>query len=247
MVNEKKVLVITGGSGGIGKKTIDLFIKNQFDVAFTFYRDKSEARKISKKYKSARVVGYPCDITKIKDCKRTIKCIIRDFGRIDVLVNNAGGWIPKLFELSDSKNWDSILNQNLTGHFNFIKSAFPILKKQKRGKIVNVASIAGITGSLLSPPYSAAKGGIIAFSYTIARDFAKYHINVNCVAPGPTRTNMLTKNVSKKFIKKITSETPLGRIALPEDIAKAIWFFSSDLSDFITGQTLIVDGGRLMR
>lgn len=240
-------MLITGGSGGIGKATIDLFAKKGFEIAFIFKNNKNSTHKMTKNHGSTRIIGYKCNITKPRECKKTITRILNEFGRIDVLVNAAGGWTPKPFEQTDLKNWESTLKQNLTGHFNIIKNVFPIMKKQKKGKIVNVASISGIVGSLLSPPYSAAKGGLISFSYTIAREFAKYNITVNCVAPGPTKTPMLTNNVSSKFIKKIISETPLGRIGLPNDVAKAIWFFSSDLSDFITGQTLIVDGGRIMR
>ena len=167
-------------------------------------------------------------------------------GRIDILVNNAGVMRPASVEDTTEEEWERIMNVNLKGTFICSKAVMEVMKKQKYGKIVNIASASGkIGGVATGPHYSASKAGIICFTKTLARELAPYGINVNCVAPGPIDTPMF-QLFSKETRESIIKRIPLGRIGEPRDVAEAVLFLVSDAAKYITGETLDVNGGFLM-
>lgn len=242
-----KVALITGGGTGIGRAIALLFAKEGANVVITYLKNEKEAKEVLMKIKGLRrkALALKCDVRNYKEVDYVVKKTIEELGRIDILVNNAGMWKPRSFLETSNEIWEETIAINLTGVFNCTKAAIPNMIMQKHGKIINISSIAGISGSLVSVPYAAAKAGVIALTRTLARDFAKYNISVNSIAPGPVRTDFLLKHIKKSLIEKVTDEIPMGRIAEPEDIAGAVLFFASNDSDYITGQTLIVDGGRI--
>lgn len=153
-----------------------------------------------------------------------------------------------LFALEATRDiWDQTLNSNIFGAYNCIRAVSQEMKKQKYGKIVNVTSISSIVGSLTSAAYAVSKAGVDGLTKTLASEFGRCNITINSVAPGPVHTDLLHEIYSKELIDKLASETPMGRVASPEDIARVILFFASDDSNFVNGQTLIVDGGRIIR
>ncbi len=241
-----KVVLITGAGKGIGRATALELAKNGAKIVVNYNSSEREAAEVSNKIKElgVEVIMIKADISKFKEVSEMVDKVIKRFGRIDVLINNAGMIEQAKFDNITEEMWNKILDVNLKGVFNCIKATLPYMKENKGGKIVNVSSIAGIAGSLANAAYGAAKAGVINMTKTLSREFASYNIKINTVAPGVTKTEMID-NLDKEIVDKYSRETPLGRIAEPEDIAKAILFFASSQSDFITGQTLIVDGGRL--
>ncbi len=243
---KNKVALITGGSRGIGKATALEFARNGAKIAINYNNSEKEAKEVADEIEKlgSETIIVKADISKSEEVKNMINEITRKFGRIDILVNNAGVIEEVGFEDMNEKSFRRMLAVNLKGVFNCVKSVLPFMKKQGGGKIINISSIAGIAGSRVNSAYGAAKAGVINMTKTLSREFADYKINVNAIAPGVVRTEMID-DISKEIIDKYSKETPLGRIAEPEDIARAVLFFASPLSDFITGQVLIVDGGRL--
>ncbi|MDD4352422.1 MAG: 3-oxoacyl-ACP reductase FabG [Candidatus Gracilibacteria bacterium] len=244
-----KVALITGASKGIGKATALLFAREGAIVIVNYFSSEKEAFAVVEKIKENKgtAIAIKCDVSKVAEVNKMVQQILNQFKRIDILVNNAGVLIPKSFDETDIETWNKTIESNLLGTYNCLKAVSKEMKKQKSGKIVNVSSIAAIVGSLTSVPYAASKAGINAITKTLAPELGKFNITINSVAPGPVDTDLMKGNYSQAMIDKLAGETPLGRIALPEDIARAILFFSSEDSDFVNGQTLIVDGGRIVR
>ncbi len=245
---KNKVVVITGGTRGLGKVLVDYFIKEKCKVAFC-------ARKINNDKIKQNLLGVSCDITNEEEVKHFIQIIINKFRRIDILINNAGiggRYITKDMSL---KEWNNIINVNLTGSFLITKEVIPYMMKKKYGKIINIASRACIEGVKHSACYCASKAGLIAFSKALALELASYNINVNCISPGVFMTKNLNSGLKqgavlakmdiKSFIKtNYLDKIPLNRIASPEEIIYLIIFLSSEFSRYITGQNFIIDGGR---
>lgn len=166
------------------------------------------------------------------------------FGRLDILVNNAAFMKPSSFVDLKEEDIDNILNTNVKGVINCTKAVLPFMKEQKGGKIINIASIAGVSYSIANSVYGSSKAAVINLTRALSREFGKDNITINSVSPGPVRTDML-KDVDENVIQRVISETPLGKLASSEDIAKAVLFFASSDSDIITGQNLVIDGGRI--
>lgn len=244
-----KIALITGASSGIGKATALLFAREGATVVINYRTSRKEAlvvvREIEKN--GAQAFAVQADVAKRPAVRKMVQQVVKRYKRIDILINNAGTLLPKPFSGITPVIWSRTMDANLTGVFNCIQEVIPYMKKQKGGKIVNTSSISAIVGSLTSAVYSASKAGADGLIKTLAQELGKFHITVNSVAPGPVNTDLLTRNYTPEMIQKIASQTPLGRIAKPEDIAQAMLFFASSDSDFITGQTLIVDGGRIIR
>jgi 3-oxoacyl-[acyl-carrier protein] reductase len=240
-----KVALITGASKGIGKATALELARNGAKIAINYNNSEKEAREVLEEIKKigSEVIMIKADVSKSEEVNKMVKEIVDKFGRIDILVNNSGFVEQAKFEDITEDMWNKIIDINLKGVFNCIKAVLPVMKKQNEGKIINIASIAGIAGSMVNSSYGAAKAGVINMTKTLSKELAKYKINVNAIAPGVTKTDMI-RGFDKEIVDKYSRETPLSRIAEAEDIAKSILFFSSPLSDFITGQTLVVDGGR---
>ncbi len=246
---KNKIALITGASKGIGKATALLLAKEGATVVVNYFSSEEDAFSVVDEIKNSgsETIAIKCDVSKDEDVNSMIQEIIDKFRKIDILVNNAGVLIPKSFDETTIEIWNKTIDSNLLGTYNCIKAVSKEMKKQKSGKIINLSSIASIVGSLSSAPYSVSKAGIDALTKTLAPEFGKFGITINSVAPGPVNTDLMIDNYGQKVIDKLAGETPMGRIAEPEDIAKAILFFSSSDSDFVNGQTLIVDGGRIIR
>lgn len=241
-----KVALVTGGARGIGRSVVLEFAKEGATVVINYYSSDKKVANLVKEIKKdgSNVLAVKADISRTKDIKKLVTKTIKEYGKIDILVNNSGIQFPAPTEETTEKMWDATMDTNLKGSYFCIKEVLPHMKKQKSGKIINISSIAAIVGSLVSVPYGASKAGVTNMTKTLARELGKYNITINAVAPGPTDTDLM-RNLGKERRRALESETPLGRMASPEDIAKAVLFFASSDSDFITGQTLVVDGGRI--
>jgi 3-oxoacyl-[acyl-carrier protein] reductase len=244
---KNKIALITGAGKGIERSIALEFAKEGAVVIINYFHSKNEAKNVVKKIKKlgGDALVFKANVANFNEVMKMVKKVISILGRIDILVNNAGLLIPSNLENTTEKIWEETINVNLKGAFNCIKAVVPYMKKQKYGKIINISSIAGIVGSSTSIPYGISKAGLINLTKTLAKNLGKYNITINCIAPGPVNTDLI-KKLDKNLIKKFIKETPLKRIAEPEDVAKVAVFFSSSDSDFITGQTLIVDGGRII-
>jgi NAD(P)-dependent dehydrogenase (short-subunit alcohol dehydrogenase family) len=242
-----KVVLITGGSRGIGFSTAKLFSENGAHVIITS-KDKSRLEKSASNL--VNTVGIAADIKNETDVKNVIEQTVKKFGRLDILVNNAGIFpkIKKLHEIDESE-WQEVLDVNLTGQFRFTKAAIPYLKKTS-GSIINISSDAGLKAyqGFNADAYSAAKAALIILTKCWALEYSKDKIRVNCICPGVVDTDM-----TKPFLKTekdrefMDNEHPIGRMGQPEEIAKAVLFFASNDSSWTTGAVLAVDGGESVK
>ena len=249
---EGKVAIVTGGGGGLGR-AIDLALAQEgADVAIV---DQREATDIENEVKQAgrRVLTIQADVSKSNDVDQAIKDVLKNFGRIDILVN--AGAILKMGPVLDfrEEDWDALFNINAKGVFLSCRAASKHMIGQRSGKIINVASEAGITGELFNAPYSSSKFAVVGFTQAFALEMAPYKINVNAVCPTYMKTRMLdyaaqeiakAESRSPEEVKtQWASEIALGRLAMPEDVAKVVVFLASEDSAFISGQAILVTGG----
>ena len=247
-----RVVLLTGGGSGIGRETAFQFAKSGAKVVIAGYREESINRTFAELQKiSGDSHAIIADVTKIDDCFRAVKETIGKFGKIDILINNAGyalkndaGLPPKSVEISE-ENYDYLLDINLKGPFFMIQAAAPYMIEKKYGRIVNLGSTTGIRGHHGTTPYCAAKAGLMTMTMVMAREFGQHNITVNCVAPGLVITEMQA-NTPKELLEKQAAQIALGRAGQPADVAHVIMFFSTE-ELFATGQTLVVDGGNTMR
>jgi len=242
-----RVAIVTGGARGVGKAIALAFSREGARLALVDV-DKEQLEVVKKQIEKgkSKVIAIPCDITKSSDVKEMVDQVRKRFGRIDILVNNAGIIRRGTIETVTEEDWDRVIEVNLKGTFNCCKAVAEIMKSQKYGKIVNVSSIAGKMGDITSAPgYGPSKAGVDALTKTLARQLAKYGINVNAVAPHAIETEM-SAQWSEERRKEIIASIPLGRLGKPEDVANAVLFLASDEASFITGEILDVNGGALM-
>ena len=244
---EGKTAVITGGSRGIGKGIAMRFAAEGANIAITnmISNDEFEAavREIAALGVKAR--GYVSDASVFADAENVIDEIVKDFGSVDILVNNAGITRDTLLMRMTEEQWDQVLTVNLKSVFNLTKAAIKPMMKQKNGSIINMSSVVGVSGNAGQANYSASKAGIIGFTKSVAKELGSRNVRCNAIAPGFILTEMtsrLPEDVKADWISKI----PLRRGGLPEDVANAALFLASDLSSYITGQTLHVCGGMAM-
>ena len=243
---DNKNAIVTGSARGIGK-AIALKLAEEganvviVDVIYESAVETSEEiKKIGRKSLAMKV-----DVTKFDEVEMMIQKTKDELGSVDILVNNAGITKDNLILKMTPEDFDLVIDINLKGVFNGIKAAFPVMMKQKSGKIINIASVIGIMGNVGQANYAASKGGVIALTKTAAKELASRGVCVNAVAPGYIQTPMtdkLPENVKEEILKLI----PLKKMGQPEDVAKAVLFLASPDSDYITGQTLQVDGGMIM-
>jgi len=243
-----KVCIITGAAGGIGKAAAILFAQ---EGAFVAACDVSQENLRSLKEDigkfSTNIETYLLDVTDKESIKNAIEVIFQKYGRIDVLVNNAGITRDALLIKMSEQDWDAVINVNLKGVFNMTQAVVPYMMKIQKGSIINTSSIVGIYGNIGQTNYAASKGGIIAMTKTWAKELARKgaQIRVNTVAPGFIRTPM-TEKVPEKVLEFINNRTPLGRMGEPKDVVYVYLFLASDESSFITGQVIGVDGGLIL-
>ena len=243
---ESKVAIITGGSRGIGKSICETFAQNGCDVAFTYNKSKDSAEALAKELNSTGVKAksYKSDASNFDDATKLVEDVLNDFGKIDILVNNAGIKKDNLLMRMEKSDFDSVINTNLSSVFNLTKASIKTFLKQRNGSIVNISSVVGVKGNAGQSNYSASKAGIIGFSKSIALELGSRNIRSNVIAPGFIETDM-TNSLSEDVINSWKESIPLKRGGNPSDVGNACVFLASDLSSYITGQVLHVDGGML--
>ena len=250
MLNEK-IAVITGASRGIGAAIAKKMAENGATVIINYQGSVQAAQALEAEIieKGGKAVTYKCDVSDFDKCEKFIGDIVKEYGRIDILVNNAGitrdGLLMGLIMKMKEEDFDSVINVNLKGTFNTIRFASRTMVKQRKGKIINISSVSGVTGNAGQANYSASKAGVIGLTKSAARELASRGITVNAIAPGFINTEM-TEVLSEKVKEGATAQIPLGKFGETEDIANAAAFLASDEARYITGQTLHVDGGMAM-
>ena len=240
-----KVALVTGGSLGIGTAVSLDLARNGASVALTYRKHEQEAKAIAEKISSLgqQAKAYKIDISDFEAVQKLVNQVLADFGRLDILVNNAGmNWDGVVWKMSE-KQWDTVINVDLKGTFNFIRAVAPIFKEQRSGKIVNITSINALRGKFGQANYSAAKAGIIGLTKTVAKELGRYQVNVNAVAPGLIETAMI-KSMPEEFKQKSMAETVFNRLGQPEDVAYLVTFLCTDKARHITGEVIKVDGGQ---
>lgn len=243
---ENKNVIITGGSRGIGKGIAEVFAKHGANVAFTYNSSSSAAEELENHLKSFGVnaKAYQSDASDFEQAQKLATDVIEDFGNIDVLVNNAGITKDNLLMRMSEEDFDQVINVNLNSVFNLTKAVLRPMLKQKHGSIINISSVVGLKGNAGQANYSASKAGVIGFSKSVALELGSRNIRSNVIAPGFIETEM-TDKLDEKTVEGWRQAIPLKRGGTPEDVANACVFLASDMSNYITGQTLSVDGGML--
>ncbi|MDI6605676.1 MAG: 3-oxoacyl-[acyl-carrier-protein] reductase [Candidatus Omnitrophota bacterium] len=246
MCFKDKVVLITGAGRGIGRAIALSFAKEEATVVVGDI-NKADADKTCADIKAMgrEAMSIEMDVTNPENVAASINKILDKFSKVDILVNNAGITKDNLILRMSGEQWDAVLKVNLSGSFNCIKAVSRPMIKQRGGKIVNIASIIGIIGNAGQANYSASKAGIIALTKTAAKELASRNINVNAVAPGFIETEM-TARLPEELKKKMKEAIPLGRFGSPSDVAAVSMFLASADADYITGQTIVVDGGMVM-
>ena len=244
---KEKTALITGGSRGIGRAIALALAEAGADVAVNYQQSADAARRVCAE---ARQLGtrsrcYQADVSRLEDVQRLTERVSEDFGRIDILVNNAGIARDKSFLKMSAVMWDEVLETNLTGPVRVARSVLPGMLESGWGRIINVASIIGQTGNFGQANYAAAKGGLISFTKSLARETARKGVTVNALAPGFIETDM-TKDMPHEALQSVKVATPMGRLGRPEEVAAAAVFLASPAAGFITGQVIAVNGGMYM-
>ncbi|MEK4011468.1 MULTISPECIES: SDR family NAD(P)-dependent oxidoreductase [Peribacillus] len=245
----KRMAFITGAGSGIGREISKKLASRNINVIVADINLKNAEETVSLIEKSgfeARAVH--CDVTKLESVKKAVEESVNYYHRIDILVNNAGWDKVEPFLKSDPSTWKRIIDINLLGQIHTCKEILPLMIENGYGKVVNIASDAARVGSSGEAVYSAAKGGVIAFTKTIAREMARHKLNINCIAPGPADTPLFQEigSYNEGIASALEKAIPFRRLAQPEDIASAVSYFVSEEAGYITGQTLSVNGGLTM-
>lgn len=242
-----KVILVTGATRGIGKQIAITFAKEGYDIAINYRKENEDLENTKKAIEENGVKCFPVqgDVSSFEDCERFVKEIINEYGKIDVLVNNAGITKDTLLMRMKKEDFESVIDVNLVGTFNVTKNVIPYMMKARSGRIINISSVVGVSGNAGQTNYSASKAGIIGFTKSLAKEIASRNILVNAVAPGFIETNMT--DVLKDEVKEsISKQIPLNRMGKAEDVANVVKFLASEDSSYITGQVINIDGGMLM-
>ncbi|MCK4298546.1 MAG: 3-oxoacyl-ACP reductase FabG [Planctomycetes bacterium] len=244
MLLEGKVAVVTGGGRGIGAAIVRRLAQEGAAVVFCDISLDDETERLAREVTEAggKVRALTADVRKYQDAERVVKTAQEEFGRVDILINNAGVIRDTLVLTMSPEDWDLVLSVNLTGVYNFSKAAALVMLRQRSGKIINLSSVAGASGGRGQANYAASKGGINAFTRALALELGKRNITVNAVAPGVVATSLskTVRTLTRDAIKKMI---PLRRYAEPQEIAEVVLFLASPAADYITGQVITVDGG----
>jgi 3-oxoacyl-[acyl-carrier protein] reductase len=241
---EGKVALITGGARGIGRSLVLEFAKQGADIAFSdlFYDEKAKELEKEVGELGVRVKGYASDASNFSDSEKLVDQVAADFGRVDVLINNAGITRDTLLMRMTEENWDDVIRINLKSAFNLTKAAQKYMLKQRSGSIINMSSVVGLGGNAGQANYAASKAGMIGFTKSVAQELGARNVRCNAIAPGFIETDMtagLPEEVKKGWAEKI----PLRRAGSPKDVADVAIFLASDLSSYVTGQVIAVCGG----
>lgn len=244
---EGKTVLVTGGSRGIGKSIVLELAQAGANVAFTYARSVEAAEALVQEIKDngGKALAFQADAVNYERAEEVIKDVVAEFGSLDVLVNNAGITKDNLIMRMGEDQWDDVIETNLKSVFNYSKAVIRTMMKQRKGSIINISSVVGVSGNAGQTNYSASKAGVIGFSKSLAKEVASRNIRVNVIAPGYITTDM-TGKLDEKVLDGITSATPLGRAGEAVEIAHSVQFLASDASSYITGVVLNVDGGMAM-
>jgi len=241
-----KTVIITGASRGIGRGIATVLANNGANVAFTYSKSENEANTLINELNlsQSKIKAYRSNAAIFNDCEELVKKVVNDFGTIDVLINNAGITRDNLLLRMTETDFDKVIEINLKSVFNMVKACQRVFLKNKSGSIINISSIVGVKGNAGQSNYAASKAGIIGFTKSIALELGSRNIRSNVIAPGFIETEM-TNDLDNEIIQRWIQGIPLKRSGKPEDVANLCLFLSSDLSSFITGQVINVDGGML--
>jgi 3-oxoacyl-[acyl-carrier protein] reductase len=242
---EGKVAIVTGGTRGIGRAIALDLGANGVDVALNYRKSSDLAQEVVESIRGIgrHALAIQTDVTSFDDAQAMVRKVLDEFGRLDVLVNNAGmNWDGVLWKMTEEQ-WDKVIEVDLKGTFNYTRSVAPIFREQASGKIINITSINGLRGKFGQTNYSAAKAGVVGFTKACARELGRYNINVNAVAPGLIETEMV-KAAPETVREMALAEIVLGRLGLPEEVAYVVTFLCTEKARHITGQVIQVDGGQ---
>ena len=246
-MEERKVVLVTGGSRGIGKEVAKVYAENGYDVAINYVSDKTDVEGIKKEFQD---LGVKClmvkaDVSNREEVEKMVEEVISEFEKIDVLVNNAGITKDTLLMRMSEEDFDKVIEINLKGTYLVTKAVTKYMMKKRQGSIINLASVVGVVGNSGQCNYSASKAGIIGFTKSVAKELASRNIRANAVAPGFIETDMT--NVLKDEVKEnINAQIPLKRMGTAREVAEVIYFLGSEKSSYITGQVINIDGGMVM-
>ena len=241
-----KAAIVTGGGRGIGEQIAIQLARRGADVAINYRSRASDAEDAvtEMEKEGVRSLAIQADISDMQQARNLVKKVHEEWGRVDILVNNAGITRDKTMKKLTDEDWKEVLDTNLGGVYATCSEVFPIMIEQQFGRIINITSFVGQAGNFGQANYAASKGGIIAFTKTMALEMARYNITVNAIAPGFTETEMLSQ-VPQHIRDKILARVPMGRFGQPEEIARAVVFIAAE-GDYITGQQINVNGGVYM-
>lgn len=240
---EGKTVLITGGSSGIGEACVRLFQESGANVNFTFNKNAENAAKIEKETSSR---AFKCDVSSEKQCRKIVEEVASSSNRIDILVNNAGIYLDAAIGSDNFLDvWKKVIDVNLNASVYFTHFTLPFMKKTGAGKIINISSIHAIEGTTDASAYHSSKSGVDGLTRSLAVELAPFNIQVNSIGPGPIKTRMWG-DTSVGYAKEVEQMIPARRFGKPEEIAYAAVFLGSPMADYITGQTLFVDGGLLV-
>ncbi|MDR1876987.1 MAG: 3-oxoacyl-[acyl-carrier-protein] reductase [Flavobacteriaceae bacterium] len=242
---EGKTAIITGATRGIGKGIAQVFAQQGANIAFTYASSKAKAEELEKELSSlVKIKGYQSDAADFEATQKLVDEVVKEFGQIDIVVNNAGITRDNLILRMNKEDWDEVIRVNLDSVFNLTKAVTKPMMKQRKGSIINMSSVVGIKGNAGQANYAASKAGIVGFSKSIALELGSRNIRCNVVAPGFIETEM-TEVLDEKTVQEWRDNIPLKRGGTPEDIANACLYLASDLSGYVTGHVLNVNGGML--
>lgn len=247
-MSESRVALVTGGSRGIGRKIAERFAKEGYNLVINYVSDNTNIDETSNELKgdsNIEILFVKADVTSFESCENMVKEAMDKFGRIDVLVNNAGITKDGLLMRMQEDDFTRVIDVNLKGTFNVTKNVIPYMMKQRYGKIINISSVVGETGNAGQANYAASKAGIIGFTKSVAKELASRNILANCVAPGFIKTDM-TDVLSDSVKESINAQIPLKKMGTAEEVANAVYFLGNEENTYITGQVLNVNGGMLM-
>jgi 3-oxoacyl-[acyl-carrier protein] reductase len=242
-----KTVIVTGGTRGIGRAIALELARQGADVAFTYLKSTEQANALVDEIKNngTRAMAVQSDSSDFNQSKQMIDGVLKNFGRVDVLVNNAGITRDKALMMMSEEDWHKVIDTNLNGVFNCTRAVIVSMMKQKSGSIINISSVSGVVGMARQVNYSSSKAGMIGFTKALATEVARYGITVNAVAPGFIETDMV-EALDKKYLEEMLKLVPMGRMGKAEEVAEVVSFLISDAARYITGQVLNVDGGMAM-
>lgn len=244
-MSERKVALVTGATRGIGKEIALELAQNGYDIAVNYRGTIDEDLKKKIEANNVRCEFVEADVSNFEQCESMIKETIEKYGKIDVLVNNAGITKDGLIMRMKKEDFEAVIDVNLVGTFNVTRNVIPYMIKQKSGRIINVSSVVGVAGNAGQTNYSASKAGVIGFTKSLAKEVASRNILVNAIAPGFIDTDM-TKVLSDNVKEGINAQIPLKRMGTPKEVAKVVKFLASEDSSYVTGQVINIDGGMVM-